>query len=213
MSTDRLTDFFDSYAEDFDAIYGTKKSVLQKAINRLFRKSMRLRFERVMTNVSISSDTSVLDIGCGPGHYSIQLARKGVRKALGIDVAPSMISLAKKNAELAGVSANCFFEEGDFYEYRFNEKFDYAIVMGVMDYIPVPADFISRVSSLTKEKAFFSFPKNSGFLAWQRKLRYQSRCDLFLYDEKKIARLFEEQNLKFRLERISRDYFVTLTMS
>jgi len=208
-----MTDFFDSYAEDFDAIYGTKKSVWQKAINMLFRKSMRLRFERVMSKVSIGINTSVLDIGCGPGHYSIQLARMGAGKVLGIDVAPSMISLAKKYAEFAGVSANCIFEEGDFYKYPFSEKFDYTIVMGVMDYISEPLDFISRVSSLTQVQAFFSFPKDGGFLAWQRKLRYKSRCDLYLYDENKIARLFDEQKLDYELERISRDYFVTLFIS
>ncbi len=43
---DRTQTFFHQYANDFDAIYGNQNGVLDSVINKLFRKSMRLRYEK-----------------------------------------------------------------------------------------------------------------------------------------------------------------------
>ena len=46
----------------------------------------------------------VLEIGHGPGHLLIALARSG-RRPIGIDLSPDMIRLARKNLRRAGVTA------------------------------------------------------------------------------------------------------------
>jgi len=53
---------------------------------------------------------TILDAGCGLGHYSILLAKKGA-KVTGIDISDKMIHIAEKNAEEASV--NCRFFVGD----------------------------------------------------------------------------------------------------
>ena len=213
MSKNRVHKFFDSYAGDFDALYSSKKSFFHRIINRYFRKSMKVRYEKVLEYTKANPETTVLDVGCGPGHYSIALASKGVKNIIGLDLAPSMIQIANEKAKDFGVAKKCHFEVADFMIYSFSEKFDYLIVMGVMDYISNPSDFICRVHSLTKKKAFFSFPQKGGLLAWQRKIRYKNRCDLFLYDNKDLQNFFNKlPNSNFFIERISRDYFVTLTI-
>ncbi len=55
------------------------------------------------------------------------------------------------------------------------------------------------------------FPVSGGILGWQRKKRYEKRCDLFLYDKEQLAKMFAKfPGVKATIEPISRDFFVTL---
>lgn len=47
----------------------------------------------------VDQQSQVLDIGCGTGRITLEIARKGVHFALGIDIAPAMVSYAKQIAE------------------------------------------------------------------------------------------------------------------
>ncbi len=53
-----------------------------------------------------------IDLGTGPGHDAIFLARNGFR-VLAVDIAPAAIELAKANAKLAGVSVAVDFRVED----------------------------------------------------------------------------------------------------
>jgi 2-polyprenyl-3-methyl-5-hydroxy-6-metoxy-1,4-benzoquinol methylase len=212
MSLDRTQTFVHQYANDFDAIYGNQNGMIDSVINRFFRKSMRLRYEKSIEGCEPVQGKSVLDIGCGPGHYSITLAQRGAARVVGIDFAEGMLKLATEHARQVGVADRCHFQVADFYQYPPEEQFDYVIVMGFMDYMPDPEKVIAKVLSLTRNKAFFSFPVAGGILGWQRKLRYQKRCDLFLYTAEQLQRIFAKfPEATAKVESISRDYFVTLT--
>jgi 2-polyprenyl-3-methyl-5-hydroxy-6-metoxy-1,4-benzoquinol methylase len=207
------SEFFHGYAHDFDAIYGNKNTLVNSLINRYLRRSMRLRYEKTLEGCTPIEGKTVIDIGCGPGHYSVALAARGAAKVFGLDFAKGMIDIARANAEKAGVADRCTFAFGDFLTYPITEKFDYAVVMGFMDYIADPRALIERVLSMTTSKAFFSFPVDGGVLAWQRKLRYKRRCDLYMYNREQLRELFA--GLPYRdihVEQIDRDYFVTVTM-
>lgn len=205
--------FFHSYAKDFDAIYGNRNTFLNRIINKFFRVSMRLRFEKTIAGCDPIKGKSVVDIGTGPGHYAIALAQRGASRVLGLDFAEGMIRVAEQHAQHSGVSHNCQFVFGDFLKYEFNEKFDYAVVMGFMDYIAEPQRVIDKVLAVTTDRAFFSFPVAGGLLAWQRKLRYRQRCDLFLYTRPQIEKLFASSPAaRVAIQRIHRDFFVTAFM-
>jgi len=210
MPKQSVSDFFDSYSRHFNAIYGNENTLSNRVINGLFRKSMRLRYVKSLEGCEPIAGKTVLDVGCGPGHYSIALALRGASSLLGIDFANGMIELAKQNAARAGVKDRCEFVTADFMTYPIPEPFDYSIVMGFMDYASEPRKVIQRVLSLTRAKAFFSFPVDGGILGWQRKLRYKDRCNLFMYRREHIRKLFQDAHLgEFEVERISRDFFVT----
>lgn len=212
MSLDRTQTFFHQYANDFDAIYGNQNGLIDSVINKLFRKSMRLRYEKSIEGCNPIEGKTVLDIGCGPGHYSITLAQRGAAKVTGIDFAEGMLKLATEHAQKVGVGDRCQFQVADFYQYPPEQAFDYVIVMGFMDYMPDAEKVVARVLSLTRNKAFFSFPAAGGILAWQRKLRYQKRCDLFLYTEPQLKQIFSHfPEATATIEPIARDFFVTLT--
>jgi 2-polyprenyl-3-methyl-5-hydroxy-6-metoxy-1,4-benzoquinol methylase len=205
-------EFFHAYAGDFNAIYSSRNGLFNNLVNRTLRKSMRLRYIFTLEGCTPIADRTVLDVGCGPGHYGIALARRGAAHVTGIDFAAGMIELAKQQAQLAGVGDCCDFMAGDFDEFRAPEPFDYAVVMGFMDYVREPEALIRRVLSLTRRKAFFSFPAAGGILAWQRQVRYRKRCPLYLYHRSDLEKLFKGvKGVQVAIEPIARDFFVTAT--
>jgi 2-polyprenyl-3-methyl-5-hydroxy-6-metoxy-1,4-benzoquinol methylase len=207
----RTSDFFDSYASDFNAIYGNNNNIFNRFINKLFRKSMMLRFKKTCEGCFPIEGKKVIDIGCGPGHYSVALARAGASEVVGVDFAPSMIALSNKNAADAGVADKCKFLVGDFLKINIDGLFDYAVVMGLMDYIAEPREFLDKVLAITSSKAFFSFPVGRGFLAWQRKLRYKSRCELYMYTRDSLEEIFSGARYShITIEQIGRDFFVAV---
>jgi 2-polyprenyl-3-methyl-5-hydroxy-6-metoxy-1,4-benzoquinol methylase len=208
----RVAEFFDRYATDFDSIYGNSGGLANGIANRFFRRSMKLRFIKTLEGCPPVDGKDVLDIGCGPGHYSVALARMGARSVLGIDFAEGMLGIARARAQEAGVSDICRFEKADFLAGALADRFDYVIVMGFMDYMEDAEATIRRVLALTRGKAFFSFPVAGGLLAWQRKLRYRDRCALYLYTRSQVERLFETVGgAVVTIEKIDRDFFVTAT--
>jgi SAM-dependent methyltransferase len=207
---DRTSTFFNDYAADFDSIYGNDNRALERVATRLFRRAMVVRYEKTLAGCQPIQGRSVIDIGCGPGHYSIALARAGAAKVIGLDFAPGMLKIARERAASYGVGDRCTFALDDFLTYPVSEKFDYAIVMGFMDYIRDPRVVIDRVLEITRGRAFFSFPKAGGVLAWQRKMRYRNRCDLFLYREDEIQSLLSPTGASFLIESNGRDFFVTV---
>jgi 2-polyprenyl-3-methyl-5-hydroxy-6-metoxy-1,4-benzoquinol methylase len=206
----QTSQFFDGYAADFDAIYGSDNGPVERIANRLFRRAMLIRYEKTLAGCQPVEGRTVIDIGCGPGHYSIALARAGAEKVLGLDFAAGMLKIASERAEAQGVGQRCSFVLADFLTHAIPERFDYAIVMGFMDYVRDPRPVIDRVLSIIRRRAFFSFPKAGGPLAWQRQLRYRNRCDLFLYRHDEIASLLSRTGAAFSIEPIGRDFFVTL---
>ncbi|HXJ22822.1 MAG TPA: methyltransferase domain-containing protein [Polyangia bacterium] len=209
----RTASFFDAYAKDFNAIYGNENTLVNGVVNKVFRKSMMLRYEKSLAGCQPVQGKTVIDIGSGPGHYSVALAAQGAARVLGVDFAPGMIDISRKRAEAAGVSDRCKFELGDFLAVSGDEKFDYAIVMGFMDYIEDAGALMRKVLSVCRGKAFFSFPADGGPLAWQRRLRYKSRCALYMYTEPQIRSLVSALGVKSSsIEPIARDFFVTLTV-
>jgi SAM-dependent methyltransferase len=70
------------------------------------------------TNVPKSA--AILDLACGAGRHSINLAKRGYTNITGIDLSPTLIREAKRSAEAAG--AKIRFEEGDMR--LFEGKFD-----------------------------------------------------------------------------------------
>lgn len=207
----RTASFFDRYAPDFGAIYGNQDRFPESLLNRVFRRSMRLRFEKTLAGCHPLEGRTVIDVGCGPGHYSVALARLGAAHVVGVDFAPGMLSLAAEQASAAGVADRCEFVQADFLEQPEQQQFDYAVVMGVMDYVADPAAFMAKVLRLTRGRAFFSFPVAGGLLAWQRQLRYRHRCRLFLYSESRLRELLLGLAPAYgEIERIDRDFFMTV---
>ena len=93
--------FFNDYAKDFAKISGNVTSIgidnsswFEKLLNKLFRKSMSLRFNQTINEIISADCESVLDIGCGPGDYSLALRNKNIKDITALDFSQNMIDFA-----------------------------------------------------------------------------------------------------------------------
>jgi cyclopropane fatty-acyl-phospholipid synthase-like methyltransferase len=75
-----------------------------------------------------------IDLGCGAGNYSVYMASQGF-EVTGVDLSPTAISLARKNAQKKGVSCTFLVADilGDMAEVR--GTFDFAFDWGVIHHI------------------------------------------------------------------------------
>lgn len=64
MLKNKTSEFFNSYAHDFNAIYGNN-TFLNKLINKYFKKSMKLRYLKTIEGCHPLHGKRVIDIGCG----------------------------------------------------------------------------------------------------------------------------------------------------
>jgi 2-polyprenyl-3-methyl-5-hydroxy-6-metoxy-1,4-benzoquinol methylase len=75
---------------------------------------------------ALPTKCSILDIGCGTGRHSIELARRGYR-VTGLDLSSAMLDIARANAQAAGVELTWI--EADATDFKLDEKFDAAICL------------------------------------------------------------------------------------
>jgi 2-polyprenyl-3-methyl-5-hydroxy-6-metoxy-1,4-benzoquinol methylase len=208
----RVASFFDREAARFQSVDDVNVEWSKRLINAVFRRSLRLRYERTMTECVEIEGKTVLDIGCGPGAYSAVLAQRGARSVTGIDIAPQMIEIANRRAAEAGVSGQCKFLHSDLDNYQSETLFDYVIAMGILDYVGRADQFVRKALALTASKALFSFPKQAGILAWQRRFRYRHKCPVFTYSRGDLDALFRPISaVQYGIESIARDWLVVAT--
>ena len=131
--------------------------------------------------------STVLDVGCGSGPYVIEAFKRGADRVTGIDPAPNMLALVRQRLQQNRVGMDrCELLEGIFPCVNV-EPHDYAIVMGVMDYVAEAQTFLNALRPLVKRLAVVSFPSIHWFRSPFRKLRYRlRRCPLYFYDAARI---------------------------
>lgn len=204
-------EFFDSYSEAFDRLYGDDKSAVRSWVDRRFRRSMSERFDRTLGTLRERvKGKRVLDIGCGPGRYTVALAHLGAAEVIGLDHAENMLVLARRWAVAAKVDRQCRFVHSDFMDYRATAPFDFALAIGVFDYVMEPTAFLRKVRETVREAFIASFPVRWHWLTPQRKVRYAlRRCPIRFYSERQVRGLLGESGLvPIEFSRMDRDYFV-----
>lgn len=83
----------------------------------------------VIKATGIERDDYILDLCCGQGRHSLELALRGYHHVMGVDRSRYLIRLARKRAKTLGVPVT--FSEGDARHFRLKENtIDCAIVMG-----------------------------------------------------------------------------------
>lgn len=96
---------------------------------------------------------TVIDYGCGWGGDCIEMARRGVRRAIGLDVRPKALAIAAKAAERAEVADCCTFRTTT------DEKADAIICIDCFEHFNDPAAVLRTMAELLNPggTAFVSF--------------------------------------------------------
>lgn len=127
----------------------------------------------LVDRVEPTSDERVLDIGCGTGNVAITAARRGV-DVTGLDVTPSMLETATRNAELANVEG-IDWREGDATDLPFDDdSFDVTLsALGHM-YADPPADATAELLRVTRPGGHL------GFTSWTPTSLYPSMAGILM---------------------------------
>lgn len=183
--------YFDSVPKQWDALY-SHENRFKYAINKWLRKGMFERHDLTFEHCGVPTGAKVLDIGCGSGRYSIEFAKRGASRVVGIDFAPSMIEFSQKVAQQMGVIDKCEFICDDFLTYEFKESFDIVLALGVFDYVKEPELMFKKIAQLGPRKFVASFPVYRPLWNVQRKIRYHwiKKCPIYDYSEEQLKRLF-----------------------
>jgi SAM-dependent methyltransferase len=95
---------------------------------------LRIRLRRVLP-VTHGRYRRILDAGCGPGVFTMELAKRHPEAVvLGIDIEAESVRRAAFIANKAGIS-NCSFAEGDVTALGFNEEFDLIVSVDNLEHI------------------------------------------------------------------------------
>jgi cyclopropane fatty-acyl-phospholipid synthase-like methyltransferase len=209
-TADGVRQFFDDEAKRFDSIYSGPRSSWERLIDTLFHRVIQLRYEKTMEILGAMDGKRVLDVGCGPGHYLVELAARGAREAVGVDFAAEMLALARQTAAARGVEDRCRLAGGDFLALELEGPFDATVAIGYFEYLEDPVAHLRRMRELTRGDIVASFPKRFTLRTAPRALRYRMRhCYLRFFTAAEIRRLAAEAGLEgVTVHSVSRDFLL-----
>ena len=189
---------FERDAQSFDAIYRLERSPFWRRVNTTLRKAIFERYNITFEQAGDVRGKKILDLGCGSGIYTVDFARRGARRIVGVDFSNNMLQLAAQEAEQHQVSDRCAFIRADFLELDLEERFDISIAMGVFDYVPDQVAFLRKMVALTTGKVIVSFPGHSLLREPARRLRYKltGKGDIYLYSRDDVERIAMEAGLR-----------------
>ena len=185
--------FWNNEADAFQSIYTHRKSKFFNTLDQIFRKDMYERYQFTIANCEPIKGRTFLDVGCGNALYSLELARKGAAKVVGIDISEVMIGLCKKSSDAENLSDRCTFIQTDLLEYNPETKFDVSFGIGLFDYISNPLPVMKRMREVSTDKAIMAFPRLWTWRAPVRKVRLTIKgCDVYFYSAARISQLMKE---------------------
>lgn len=189
--------FWNSEADAFQRIYTHRKSRFANTLDQVFRKDMYERYTFTIEHCEPVKDRKFLDVGCGNGMYSLELARRGAAKVIGIDIAEVMIDLCRKSSHEKGFDDTCTFIQTDLLDYKPETKFDVSFGIGLFDYISDPLPVLKRMREVSSDKAIMAFPRLWTWRAPVRKVRLARKgCDVYFYSKARIEQLLREAGFK-----------------
>lgn len=134
--------FAADYAAQYDLLYASKDygaecDLVESAITRFAQKQPR----------------SLLDVGCGTGRHSIELARRGFR-VTGVDLSESMLQHARQNSASLKDERRPRWVVGDARNFQTGEVHDVAIMMfAVIGYLTNNEDLLQALANIRRHLA------------------------------------------------------------
>lgn len=193
-----LVYYFDRIADEFNGYYtGKRPSIIQEIGYRIFRgPGLKRRFADTVKIVGECNDVEILDVGCGPGIYTLYFAKNGAR-VTAIDISPNMVELAKRNLSNQGIKGVNLITD-NFLQHEFGDTFDFSLAIGVFDYINKDQrnEYFDKLKQITRKKIIATFPKRFVFQApIRRALFFIKRQPLFFYTKGMITEISRRHNL------------------
>jgi 2-polyprenyl-3-methyl-5-hydroxy-6-metoxy-1,4-benzoquinol methylase len=161
--------------------------------NRMIDVSQRLALAPWLR---VPPGTRVLDIGCGVGRWSCQLAARGAQ-VTGVDISPTMIRQAILRAGARGVGDRCRFLVQDLAALAAGDTFDLILGVTVLQHILEPAHLRAALERMVGHLA----ANGRLVLLEAAPSRYATACDSAIFRARhrdSYLQLFGECGLRLR---------------
>lgn len=201
--------YFDRVPAQWDTIYSHENRFMY-LVNRLLRKGLYERHRLTFEHCGDLNGATVLDIGCGTGRYSIECAKRGAARVVGIDFAPSMIEFSRKMARQMQVADRCEFICDDFLSHKFGDSFDVVLALGLFDYVKDPAPLFKKIAQFKCRAFLASFPRFTPIWGLQRRIRYYwiRKCPIYDYTLEQLEELYQQAGFRqYEIRLCQRGYF------
>jgi ubiquinone/menaquinone biosynthesis C-methylase UbiE len=119
---------------------------LTSPLRRLFQNP-----EKILTGL-VSSGQTVVDLGCGPGFFTVAMAKMAgeAGHVIAVDLQPEMLALARRNAERAGMQSRIRFHQAQADSIGVIERADFAMAMWMVHEVPNAEKFLGEIRSFLK---------------------------------------------------------------
>lgn len=100
----------------------------------------------------IEQGQTVLDLGSGPGMFSLAMARMVGEegKVISVDIQEEMLQILRRKSEDAGLQSRIHLHKSQPNEIGVEEKVDFALAFYMVHEVPNKVDFLGEVASLLK---------------------------------------------------------------
>jgi SAM-dependent methyltransferase len=144
----------------------------------------------------VAPGTSVLELGCGVGRWSIRLARRGAH-VTGIDLSQQMVLEARRRAGQVRVSGRCDFVVADICSPGVTGRFDRVFGVTVLQHLMTPGQLEAALRNIRDLLA----PGGQAILLEAAPLRHTVRCNTAVFvarDERDYQTAFRQAGLRLR---------------
>ena len=140
------------------------ENYVQKYENESFTQGTIGECNFIEAEISFDKKTDILDIGCGTGRHSIELALRGYN-VTGIDLSNSMLKRAKEKAMVRNL--NIDFQQQDARNLTFKQEFDLVIMLceggfPLMETDEMNFEILKNASNAIKKQGKFIFTTLNG---------------------------------------------------
>lgn len=125
-------------------LYRRISALAVKVNNGIHPKHELMKYHQFFVD-NINENSKVLDIGCGIGTVTYDLAKKA-KKVVGIDYNKNSIETAKKQYNAQNIKYVC----EDAINFKSDEKFDFIVLSNVLEHIDKRIDFLNKIKTLSK---------------------------------------------------------------
>ena len=88
----------------------------------------------------------VVDFGCGEGEHAVEMAARGAKRVIGLDIREDVLGVARERAERAGLSDRCVFVT------ETDERADLVVSLDAFEHFGDPAGVLRAMRGLIHEE-------------------------------------------------------------
>lgn len=174
--------YFEKQARAFDRVYARPRTA-----GWCLRRGPQRGRELAVSVVARHASPHVLDLGCGPGRVAEAVIDAGAAGYVGIDLSPTMLSLARDRLDRF---ESIELVEGNFVDIDLRRTFDVVLALGLFDYVEEPACAAAWMRARCSSTLVASFTRWDWLKGPIRHLRYElHRCPIVDYSEADVEAL------------------------